>query len=120
MRANLGEDALLPGELGNTELPFFFGLVLVPIFDRLIGRKRTRGHVQAFTLTSFKTALLAYSGQDFIEARGFRILSGGPLRPLEELRSWWALLAMREPLTCEELQGQVLGGARAHRRVLGS
>jgi SAM-dependent methyltransferase len=80
---------------------------LVPTFDRLIGRTHPRGHVHAFTLTSFKMALLAYSKLCFIEARGFRIISGGALRPLEELRSWWAFnrwLGAKLPAACVEVQ----------------
>jgi len=79
---------------------------IVPLFDRLLGRKQ-RGHAQAFTLASFKKALLLHSKLVFVEARGFRIISGGPLRALEELRSWWALnlwLGTRIPAACIEVQ----------------
>jgi 2-polyprenyl-3-methyl-5-hydroxy-6-metoxy-1,4-benzoquinol methylase len=80
---------------------------LVPIFDRLSGHKSKRTHVQAFTLANFKAALLAHSKMCFVEARGFRIISGGPLRPLEELRSWWAFnrwLGAKLPAACIEVQ----------------
>jgi hypothetical protein len=39
--------------------------------------------------------------------RGFRIISGGPFRPLEELRSWWAFnrwLGAKLPAACVEVQ----------------
>jgi 2-polyprenyl-3-methyl-5-hydroxy-6-metoxy-1,4-benzoquinol methylase len=80
---------------------------LIPIFDRLIGRTHPRGHVQAFTMTSFKTALLAHSKLSLIEVRGFRIISGGPFRLLEELRSWWAFnrwLGAKLTAACVEVQ----------------
>ena len=79
---------------------------VVPAIDRLMGRKE-RGHVQAFTLTSFKKSLLAHSKLGFVEARGFRIISGGPLRPLEEFRGWWAFnrwLGTKMPAACTEVQ----------------
>jgi SAM-dependent methyltransferase len=79
---------------------------IVPVIDRLMGRKE-RGHVQAFTLTSFKKSLLTHSKLAFVEARGFRIISGGPLRPLEEFRSWWAFnrwLGAKIPAACTEVQ----------------
>jgi SAM-dependent methyltransferase len=82
-------------------------LYLVPIFDRLSGHKGKRTHIQAFTLSNFKAALLAHSKMRFVEVRGFRILSGGPLRPLEELRWWWAFnrwLGAKLPAACIEVQ----------------
>lgn len=80
---------------------------LVPRLDRLVRSSRRRGHVQAFTLGSVKAALLEHSKLRFVEARGFRIVSGGILRPLEEQRGWWALnrwLGARIPAACIEVQ----------------
>jgi SAM-dependent methyltransferase len=80
---------------------------LVPAIDRLTGSNHRRDHVQAFTLAHLKAALLAHSGLDFIEARGFRIISGGVLRPLEERRWWWAFnrwLGATLPAACIEAQ----------------
>ncbi len=80
---------------------------LVPLFDRLTGSNHRRDHVQAFTLGHLKAALLAHSGLNFLEARGFRIVSGGVLRPLEERRWWWALnrwLGAALPAACVEVQ----------------
>lgn len=80
---------------------------LVPVLDKLIGLNRGRGHVQAFTLANLKAALLAYSKLSFVEARGFRIISGGVLRPLEERRWWWAFnrwLGATLPAACIEVQ----------------
>jgi SAM-dependent methyltransferase len=63
---------------------------LVPILDRLVGRAPgTRGHLQAFTLASLRRMLKRYSELRFVEERGFRIISGGALRPLENLRWYW-------------------------------
>jgi SAM-dependent methyltransferase len=80
---------------------------LVPRLDRLIRSTRRRNHVQVFTLGSVKAALLEYSKLRFVEARGFRFISGGILRPLEEQRGWWALnrwLGARIPAACIEVQ----------------
>jgi SAM-dependent methyltransferase len=80
---------------------------LVPIVDRLVGSTRRRGHVQAFSLTNFKKALLADSRMRIVETRGFRIVSGGVLRPLENLRWWWAFnrwLGAKIPAVCIEVQ----------------
>ncbi len=80
---------------------------LVPRLDRLVRSSRRRDHVQTFTLRSIKAALLEYSKMRFVEARGFRVVSGGILRPLEERRSWWAFnrwLGARIPAACIEVQ----------------
>ena len=80
---------------------------LVPIIDKATGFRGNRTHVQAFTLASFKRTLLAHSGLKFIKARGFRIVSGGLLRPLEEHRWWWAFnrwLGAKIPFACIETQ----------------
>jgi SAM-dependent methyltransferase len=80
---------------------------VVPRLDRLVRSTRRRDHVHAFTLRSVKAALLEYSKLRFIEARGFRIVSGGILRPLEERRGWWAFnrwLGARIPAACIEVQ----------------
>jgi 2-polyprenyl-3-methyl-5-hydroxy-6-metoxy-1,4-benzoquinol methylase len=101
-----------PGGRAFVGVPIFFPPLhlvrrhIVPVIDRLMGRK-ARGHVQAFTLMSFKKALLAHSKLAFVEARGFRIISGGPLRPLEEFRGWWAFnrwLGTQIPAACTEVQ----------------
>lgn len=80
---------------------------LVPILDKLVGSTRHRDHVQAFTLADFKATLLAHSGLRFVEARGFRIVSGGILRPLENQRWWWAFnrwLGAQIPWACIDVQ----------------
>jgi len=80
---------------------------VVPILDRLVGYKGKRTHVQAFTLAHFKAALLAHTKMRFMEARGFRVISGGPFRRLEELRWWWVFnrwLGAKLPGACIEVQ----------------
>jgi SAM-dependent methyltransferase len=63
---------------------------LVPILDRFVGRAPgTRGHLQVFTLASLRQILRHYSELRSVEVRGFRIISGGVLRPLENLRWYW-------------------------------
>jgi 2-polyprenyl-3-methyl-5-hydroxy-6-metoxy-1,4-benzoquinol methylase len=80
---------------------------LVPLLDKWTGSTHKREHVQAFTLANFKAALLAHSGLRFVKARGFRVVSGGLLRPLEERRWWWAFnrwLGAALPAACVEVQ----------------
>jgi SAM-dependent methyltransferase len=80
---------------------------LVPVLDRLTGSDHRRDHVQAFTLRHFKKVALAHSRLRLVAARGFRIVSGGVLRPLEEQRFWWAFnrwLGAKAPAACIEAQ----------------
>jgi 2-polyprenyl-3-methyl-5-hydroxy-6-metoxy-1,4-benzoquinol methylase len=80
---------------------------VVPVLDRVTRRTRERGHVQAFTLANFRAMLLGHSKLVFVGARGFRVISGGPLRPLEEFRGWWAFnrwLGSKIPAACTEVQ----------------
>lgn len=80
---------------------------LVPHFDRLMGVKKVRGHVQAFSKSSF-LQMLSDTGELSVEqVRGFRFVSGGPLRPLEYCRWWWQLnrrLGKLLPSFCTEIQ----------------
>jgi SAM-dependent methyltransferase len=101
-----------PGGIAIVGVPIFLPPLhvvrryIVPRIDRITGRS-PRGHVQAFTLASIKAALLAHSGLQFVKARGFRIVSGGLLRPLEERRGWWAFnrwLGEKIPSACIEAQ----------------
>jgi 2-polyprenyl-3-methyl-5-hydroxy-6-metoxy-1,4-benzoquinol methylase len=80
---------------------------LVPWLDKLMGSTHRRDHVQAFTLKNFKKIALDHSKLQFVAARGFRIVSGGVLRPLEEQRFWWAFnrwLGAMAPAACIEAQ----------------
>jgi SAM-dependent methyltransferase len=83
---------------------------LVPRLDALVGRRRPRGHCQAFSLFSFRRSLLRHSGLDLVRIRGFRLISGGLLRRLEHYRWWWRLnrrLGALLPTLCIEIQAVV-------------
>jgi SAM-dependent methyltransferase len=80
---------------------------LVPKLDALMKRRRQRGHVQAFSLRSFLAEMRRHSPLRLVKARGFRIISGGPLRPLEDRHWWWKLnrrLGELLPAACIEVQ----------------
>jgi SAM-dependent methyltransferase len=64
---------------------------LVPVWDRMAGVQKKRGHVQAFTKRTFVRALCRHADVEVRAVRGFRIVSGGMLRGLENYRWWWRL-----------------------------
>ncbi len=64
-------------------------------------------HIQTFSQRSFLRQLRRHSRLRLIETRGFRIVSGGLLRPLENHRWWWRLnrrLGALAPWACIEIQ----------------
>jgi 2-polyprenyl-3-methyl-5-hydroxy-6-metoxy-1,4-benzoquinol methylase len=81
---------------------------LVPILDRAVGRAPgTRGHLQVFTLASLRRMLRQYAELRLVDQRGFRIISGGVLRPMENLRWYWRAnrwLGTRLTALCPEVQ----------------
>lgn len=80
---------------------------LVPLLDALNPWAKKRGHVQAFSLRSFTNLLAEHAGVEISNARGFRIVSGGLLKPLENKRWWWLLnrwLGAKLPGLCIEIQ----------------
>jgi SAM-dependent methyltransferase len=80
---------------------------LVPLVDRLLGSKKVRGHVQAFSLASFRRLLEASGPIQIKQSRGFRVVSGGLLEPLEDYRWWWQLnrrIGQLVPSLCIETQ----------------
>jgi SAM-dependent methyltransferase len=80
---------------------------LVPHLDRAFQPGVVRGHVQAFSARSFLTAMAAHSQLRLLEIRGFRIVSGGLLKPLENHRWWWRFnrrLGRILPSLCIEIQ----------------
>jgi SAM-dependent methyltransferase len=80
---------------------------VIPRLDRITGRRRHRAHVQAFSLHSFLAAIKAHSRLELIKVRGFRVISGGLLRPLENYRWWWKFnrkLGELVPAACIEIQ----------------
>ena len=80
---------------------------IVPRLDALLRRRRSRGHRQAFSLASFRRAMREHSGLMVRKARGFRVISGGLLRGLENYRWWWRAnrrLGELAPALCIETQ----------------
>lgn len=80
---------------------------IVPMWDRVIGTKKTRGHLQAFTRGTFLRAMEQNCDVTVQQTRGFRTISGGPLRPLENYRWWWQLncgIGRIAPAVCTEIQ----------------
>lgn len=74
-------------------------------FDRLRGASRS--HPQTFTLAGLITMIESHPGVKVVEARGFRFISGGPLRPLEDFRWWYEFnqrLGKRFPTYATEVQ----------------
>ena len=79
---------------------------VVPLCDRIFNR-RPRPHVQAFSKRSFLKLLTMNCDIDVCQTRGFRIVSGGLLRPLEYCRWWWRLnrlVGSIVPGLCVEIQ----------------
>lgn len=106
------ERVLRPGGLAIIGVPIFpFGLHrLRPAAVRAIayfGGKAKRDHVREWSLRTFLADLRRLTGLEVVESRGFRIVSGGPLRFLEFHRRWWRLnrwLGARLPGLCVEAQ----------------
>jgi SAM-dependent methyltransferase len=80
---------------------------LVPRLAGILRHPETASHLQAFSLFSFVRLVKAHPGLSLVKARGFRIISGGLLRPLENYRWWWQLntrLGQLLPALCIEVQ----------------
>jgi SAM-dependent methyltransferase len=80
---------------------------VVPVIDRMNPYARHRGHVQAFSQATFIRLLRERTDLEIVTVRGFRIVSGGLLRPLENHRFWWRFnrwLGERVPALCTEIQ----------------
>jgi 2-polyprenyl-3-methyl-5-hydroxy-6-metoxy-1,4-benzoquinol methylase len=78
----------------------------VPRIDRWSGH-HPRSHVQAWSLSEFRALVERVTGFVPHDARGYRFISGGVLRPLEHLRWWYRLnraLGARLPSLCIEAQ----------------
>lgn len=104
---------LKPGGLLIVGVPIFpDGLHLVrkhvvPVTDKIFKVKKIRGHVQAWSLRTFLQEFRVVPDLDIQQYRGFRIVSGGFLRPLEFTRTWWKLnrqLGSMVPGLCTEIQ----------------
>jgi SAM-dependent methyltransferase len=80
---------------------------VVPACDRLVGKRKPRSHLQAFSRASFEAAVEKNCDVDIVARRGFRMVSGGLLRGLENRRWWWQAnrtLGEWLPGLCTELQ----------------
>ncbi len=80
---------------------------MTPILDKVFKVKKIRGHVQAWSLRTFRNELKPQSDLEIEKARGFRIISGGVFRPLEFTRGWWKVNRMVGaivPGLCTEVQ----------------
>ena len=79
---------------------------LVPMLPRML-RPDDSTHQQAFSLGSFLRELRKEPALSVETMRGFRIISGGLLRPLENYRWWWRFnrrLGELVPAACIEIQ----------------
>jgi 2-polyprenyl-3-methyl-5-hydroxy-6-metoxy-1,4-benzoquinol methylase len=80
---------------------------LVPPLARLLGHPDSASHQQAFSMRSFLRELRRRPELSLVKVRGFRIISGGLLRRLENYRWWWRLnrrLGELVPAACIEIQ----------------
>ena len=80
---------------------------LVPAVAGFLRPSATASHQQAFSAYSFRRLLRRLPGIRIERMRGFRIVSGGVLRPLENYRWWWVLnrrLGELAPALCIEAQ----------------
>jgi 2-polyprenyl-3-methyl-5-hydroxy-6-metoxy-1,4-benzoquinol methylase len=80
---------------------------LVPPLARLIGHPDSASHQQAFSMRSFLRELQKRPELSLLRVRGFRIVSGGLLRRLENYRWWWRFnrrLGEIIPAACIEIQ----------------
>ncbi len=102
---------LRPGGLLIVGVPIFFPPFdrvrrnVIPKLDRMLHLQRD--HLQAFSLRSFKRLVRDKGPFEIIEARGFRVASGGPLAPLENARWWYRFqrsLGRKFPWACIETQ----------------
>jgi 2-polyprenyl-3-methyl-5-hydroxy-6-metoxy-1,4-benzoquinol methylase len=82
-------------------------LHLVPPLAKILRHPETASHQQAFSLGSLRRRLRQHSELKVLSTRGFRILSGGILRRLENYLWWWKLnrkLGALFPAACIEVQ----------------
>ncbi|HXY98937.1 MAG TPA: methyltransferase domain-containing protein [Stellaceae bacterium] len=97
---------------------------VVPKLDRLLARRTSRGHLQAFSLSSFLGEIRTHSSLRLLKVRGFRVVSGGLLRRLDNYRWWWKFnrrLGELMPGLCIEAQAileKPLQGGEERRRDL--
>ncbi len=104
---------LRPGGIAIVGVPIFPSGVnslrelIVPWIDWVKQPTAPRGHVQSFSKRSFLNLLGQHSGLTIEKCYGFRIVSGGVLRPLENHEWWYRLnrrLGRAVPSLCTEIQ----------------
>jgi 2-polyprenyl-3-methyl-5-hydroxy-6-metoxy-1,4-benzoquinol methylase len=80
---------------------------LLPAVFKAVPVRNLGTHDQAFSYYSFLREIGRFSDLKVLEVRGFRFISGGLLRPLENYRWWWRLnrrLGKLMPAACIEIQ----------------
>jgi SAM-dependent methyltransferase len=81
---------------------------VIPIADRIFNVKTHRSHIQAWSKRDFIRELTtACPDVDILVTRGFRIVSGGVLGPLEYCYGWWQWnrwIGAHFPSWCTEIQ----------------
>ena len=80
---------------------------VLPALLRLLPLRDLGTHHQAFSLYSFLREVRRMPDLRLVRVRGFRIVSGGLLAPLENYRWWWRLnrrLGELMPAACIEIQ----------------
>ncbi|QFR34684.1 bifunctional 2-polyprenyl-6-hydroxyphenol methylase/3-demethylubiquinol 3-O-methyltransferase UbiG [Ancylobacter sp. TS-1] len=83
--------------------------VAQPTWDRYFPPGKIRGHVQSFSTQKFLRLFKELTKLEPVGVRGFRFISGGPLRALEEYQWWWRLsqtVGRTMPSICTEIQVQ--------------
>ena len=102
-----------PGGVLAIGVPIFFPPLhlarrhLVPLLAHLLPQVQVGTHEQAFSLWSFRRLLRAHPELSIARTRGFRIISGGLLRRLENYAWWWRFnrrLGELLPSLCIEVQ----------------
>ncbi len=80
---------------------------IVPKIDKIFVPHKARGHEQVFSQRSILQKLKQCPELRLSRVRGFRVISGGLLRPLENYRWWWKLnrrIGELIPAACIEIQ----------------
>ncbi len=80
---------------------------VLPALFRLVPLRDLGTHHQAFSLASFLRELSRFPDLHVKQTRGFRVISGGLLGPLEQYRWWWHLnrrIGEMIPAACIEAQ----------------
>jgi 2-polyprenyl-3-methyl-5-hydroxy-6-metoxy-1,4-benzoquinol methylase len=80
---------------------------IIPKLDRIFLPNKSRGHEQAFSQFTILRKIKQNPQLQLLDIRGFRVISGGLLRPLENYRWWWRLnrrIGEAIPALCIEIQ----------------